>query len=173
MRIYLRELSKSDIPELNLWRNNHETIDLLGSPFRFVDESIDNYWFESYQNNRATNVRLAVCENGKNTIIGAVYLLGIDWLSRSTEFAIWFGNEKARGKGLGSEATRLALHHAFNDLNLNRVYLTLLESNLRALALYKKVGFKEEGILRQATFKNGSYQNLLSMSILKEEYVDI
>ncbi|WP_416196935.1 GNAT family N-acetyltransferase [Pseudomonas sp. Teo4] len=62
------------------------------------------------------------------------------------------------------------MRHAFMDLNLNRVYLTVLENNARALSLYKKVGFKVEGTLRQAVFKNGEYCNMTQMSILADDY---
>ncbi|CAG34769.1 GNAT family N-acetyltransferase [Desulfotalea psychrophila] len=167
---YLREISRQDQKTINEWRNNNDLISLLGAPFRYIDESIDSAWLDNYFSNRSNCVRLAVCQHGSNDIIGAVYLLSIDWISRSCEFAIWIGDVEFRGNGVGTFATEGALKHAFLDLNLNRVYLTVLEENEAARALYKKVGFSEEGKHRQAVFKEGKYMNMIQMSILKNEF---
>ncbi|MDN3396824.1 MULTISPECIES: GNAT family protein [unclassified Pseudoalteromonas] len=166
--IFLRELSIADIEILNEWRNTKKTVDYLGANFRYVDMAIDKKWFENYQNNRANNVRLAICCQETNQLLGAVYLLNIDWLNRNTEFAIWLGDESIRGQGVGERATTLALEHAFLDLNLHRVYLTVLEKNLAAIGLYNKIGFKKEGTLVDAVYKNGKYINMTSMAIIKK-----
>ena len=62
------------------------------------------------------------------------------------------------------------VNYAFEDLNLNRVELSALESNERAIGLYKKIGFQVEGIKRNAYYKQGSYVNKIDMAILKNEY---
>jgi len=165
-KIYLRELSLADINTLNEWRNNKRTIDYLGANFRYVDIAIDTKWYENYQQNRMSNIRLAVCCKETSQVLGAVYLLNIDWLNRNAEFAIWLGEENVRGQGVGNQATALALEHAFLDLNLHKVYLTVLETNKAAIGLYKKVGFKEEGTLVDAVYKNGKYMNMIAMAII-------
>lgn len=167
---FLREISIDDVDSINKWRNDSELIKKLGSPFRYIDKSIDSLWLESYFKNRNNCTRLAICSTGNNELIGAIYLLNIDWISRSAELAIWIGNEKSRGKGAGYFAVTNTLNHAFNDLNLNRIYLTVLENNIPAIQLYKKVGFSKEGVHRNSVFKNGNYFNMIQMSILTEEY---
>ena len=169
-KFYVREICQDDLVYLNKWRNDREVIDCLGSPFRFVSPKVDESWLANYHANRGYAVRLAICEATSHILIGAVYLLSIDWVSRSSEFAIWIGEKSSQGQGAGLFATREALRHAFLDLNLNRIYLTVLEDNARALALYKKVGFKVEGALRQAVFKNGKYFDMTQMSILADDY---
>ncbi|MBB1424524.1 GNAT family N-acetyltransferase [Pseudoalteromonas sp. SG43-7] len=166
--IYLRELSIADVETLNEWRNTKKTVDYLGANFRYVDIGIDKKWFENYQNNRVNNVRLAICCQETNKLLGAVYLLNIDWLNRNTEFAIWLGDESSRGQGVGKRATTLVLEHAFLDLNLHKVYLTVSENNQAAIGLYNKVGFKKEGTLMDAVYKNGRYTNMILMAIIKK-----
>ena len=63
--------------------------------------------------------------------------------------------------------------HAFCNLNLQRVYLTALVNNHRAIHLYEKIGFQREGILRHAAFKEGQYQDLVLMSLLREEFLPV
>lgn len=170
MIYFLREISKKDIPFINAWRNDRGVIDSLGSPFRFIATEVDEAWFSSYLSNRSNNVRLVIEDGEANRPIGAVYLVNIDWIARSGEFAIWVGDTASQGRGAGSFATRAMLHHAFNDLGLNRVHLTVLLDNVRAINLYKKNGFLEEGRLRQAIYKNGEFLDLVQMSILSKDY---
>lgn len=167
--IFLRELERTDLARLNAWRAERELVDLLGGSFRHVGVEIDQRWYDAYLASRTHNVRLAICRLSDREMIGVVYLLQIDWINRSAEFSIQIGEASARGRGFGEVATRLALRHAFDDLNLRRISLTLLTTNERAAALYKKVGFRLEGVFRQAAYKNGGYVDVATMAILATE----
>ncbi len=170
MNILLREISKEDLPTINQWRGDRSLVDSLGSPYRYVNMETDEEWFRHYQNHRDREVRLAICVGDARKVVGAVYLTSIDHVSRNAEFSILIGDTRHQGKGIGSEATRMMLDHAFRNLNLHRVYLTVLESNARAREMYTKHGFKVEGVLRDAVFKNGTYVNFVLMSLLRSEF---
>ena len=71
---------------------------------------------------------------------------------------------------MGTFAVTAMLKHAFFNLNLRRVELGVLENNAAARHLYEKVGFVQEGVKREANYKNGKYVNMIMMSILKEEF---
>lgn len=168
-KITLRELDRSDLPLINRWRNDPSLVAMLGGSFRHVCMAVDEKWYDHYIANRAGNVRLAITvANG--SIVGAVYLLSIDWLNRDAEFAIWIGAVASRGMRIGEAATRLMLAHAFGDLNLNRVHLSVLAHNEPAIRLYRKVGFVEEGVQRQAVFKGGEYRDLVLMAMLRDPH---
>lgn len=166
---YLREISSKDLIALNKWRNDPEVIDQLGAAFRYIDLSVDEGWLNNYFSSRSTNIRLAICRKDKDLIIGVAYVLSVDWVFRSCEFAILIGDSEFRGKGVGSFALKKTLNHIFNNMNLNRVELTVLEDNKAAIALYKKFKFKEEGLLREVVYKNGEYKNMILMSLLKRD----
>lgn len=166
----LRELSRADLPLLNGWRNDREAQQWLVSPFRFIAEEVDAKWYDGYIGARSNSIRLAICESLSGKFVGVVYLLGIDWISRSGDFGILIGDTSAQGKGAGEFATRTLLTHAFSDINLHRVQLSVLAANERAMSLYRKVGFVEEGCARQAVFKDGEYVDLIQMAILAGEY---
>jgi diamine N-acetyltransferase len=170
-KVKLRELDRSDLPRLNGWRNDKEIIELLGNNFLFISGAIDENWFQSYLQDRERNVRLAIIAEETGEYVGNVNLTSIHRVNRSAEYSILIGEKRYWSKGIGVEATRLMLYHAFMDLNLNRVYLTVIRENVRALRLYRRLNFVEEGCQRQSIFKDGSYRDLIAMSILKREFL--
>lgn len=168
--IQLRELTRTDVPIVNRWRQDRGLIDALSAPYRFIGSEVDAAWFDAYLNRRGVDVRCAICRDNETQPLGIVSLTGIDPVHRNAEFHILIGDTSARGQGSGSEATAVMLRHAFHDLNLHRVYLFVLTTNLSAIRVYEKVGFRREGTLREAVFKNGSYQDLFLMGLLRSEW---
>lgn len=167
----LRELSRSDIPEINLWRSDKELIDCLGAPFRFIDQEIDERWFDSYLNNRSSTIRCAIFDDTQpQELLGMVALTNIDWVLRTGVLHIMIGKSGNRNRGVGTFAVTEMLVHAFHDMNIHRVELEVLVSNARAIHLYEKLGFEKEGIKKQAAFKNGEYIDVICMAILREKW---
>lgn len=171
MNIYLREISKTDLPLINCWRNDHEVIDLLGNNFLFIAAEVDEKWYENYLQNRQLQKRLTIVDAVEDVVIGTIQLTNIHAVNKTAEYSIMIGNKNYWGKGAGYTATIQILDHGFNDLNLNRIYLTVLSENNRAINLYVKAGFVREGTEREAIFKNGAYHDLLLMSILKKDFI--
>jgi len=87
------------------------------------------------------------------------------------ELGIVIGDKSQWSKGYATEAMHLIIEYGFNQLNLNMIYLAVVAFNERAAALYKRVGFVEEGRLRQRVYRDGSYHDELSMSMLKTEWL--
>ncbi|MEH7887318.1 GNAT family protein [Bacillus sp. JJ1609] len=73
-------------------------------------------------------------------------------------------------RGLGTEVTQLVLKYAFEQLNLHRVDLRVLEYNKRAIRCYEKCGFVQEGTEREGALIEGKYETDVFMSILDREY---
>lgn len=166
----LRELNELDLKIINSWRNDPELISNLGAPFRYINYEVDRRWYESYMNNRSTNVRCSIVDES-DMILGLVSLVSIDYMNQSAVFNIMIGDKKKQGRGIGFFAVKEMLNHAFNNLNLQRVELFVLEDNKRAIHLYEKSGFKYEGRKRKARYKNGKFVDLFMYSILKEEFI--
>ncbi len=168
--LILRELERGDLNSVTAWRTSRELINSLAAPYRFIGREIDERWFDGYLSGRASTVRCAVVDSeSPEQILGLATLANIDWIVRSAEFHIMVGPE-AQGQGVGTYAIREMLRHAFSDLGLNRVELTVLESNSRARSIYEKEGFTLEGTLRAAAWKNGRHEDMHVMSILRDEW---
>jgi RimJ/RimL family protein N-acetyltransferase len=121
-------------------------------------------------NANENDVLLGIVLPENDRLIGTTGLHRLDVRNRHACFGITIGEQDARGKGHGTEATRLIVRHALETLNLNRVWLQVYEYNTRGIRTYEKVGFRIEGRLRQDTFRDGRYWDTLVMGILREEW---
>jgi RimJ/RimL family protein N-acetyltransferase len=105
-----------------------------------------------------------------NQHIGNIDISDIDWINRIGTYNILIGESGHHGKRIGYHASHLIINHAFNRLNLNKIQLGVQENNLRAIKLYKSIGFEVEGIARSSILTNGRYINALRMGLLHSEY---
>jgi RimJ/RimL family protein N-acetyltransferase len=169
--IHLRELLRSDIPIINQWRQDPSLSAGLGAPHRHIGIEVDERWFEAYLLRRGTDVRCAICRDDAPAPLGLVSLTGIDPVHKHGELHILLGDRASHGHGIGTEATRAMLSHGFRDLNLHRIYLFVLDSNAVARRMYEKAGFRHEGTLRDAVFKNGAYEDVHLMGLLAPEFL--
>ena len=167
---FIREIQREDVQLINIWRNDPELMSHLGAPFAYVNYERDLDWYDHYLKTRAFNVRCAIVRKGDASMVGVVYLLNIDAVNRSAELGIMIGAQADRGRGAGRYGVESMLRHAFLDLNLQRVELSVLDDNARACALYERVGFKREGVRRKARYKNGAFCDLIIMAILRDEW---
>lgn len=165
----LRELSIKDMETINLWRNNPELIQYLGAPYRFIDLQVDKEWFDNYMKNRNTTIRCSIVDKN-DKILGLISLVSINYINQSAELHIMIGMEEERCKGMGTFAICRMIEHAFFDLNLQRIQLSVLEDNLRAIHVYEKIGFKREGVIRKCVYKQGVFKNLFIYGIIRNEY---
>jgi RimJ/RimL family protein N-acetyltransferase len=92
--------------------------------------------------------------------------------AHSAEIGIVIGEKDFWNKGFGTEAMRLMVDYGFSTLNLNRIHLHVYETNPRGIHCYEKVGFQQEGRLRQAHYLEGRYIDILAMSILNNDWME-
>jgi RimJ/RimL family protein N-acetyltransferase len=102
--------------------------------------------------------------------IGHIDLSGIDWTAGNAWVGIGIGEREFWGKGYGREAMKLIMRYGFDQLNLKRISLTVFEYNQRAIKAYQKLGFREEGRLRQWMQRSDERYDLIHMGILREEW---
>jgi RimJ/RimL family protein N-acetyltransferase len=102
--------------------------------------------------------------------IGMVRLEGIDAIHGRAELAITIGETAYWSRGYGTDAIGLALGHAFQDLELRRVWLGTDADNDRGIRCYEKCGFKREGVRRAHRLRYGKPLDMLMMGVLREEW---
>jgi ribosomal-protein-alanine N-acetyltransferase len=106
----------------------------------------------------------------EETCVGQARLHTLDEHNRRVRFGIGLFAPELFGRGLGTEATRLLLRHAFETLKMHRVDLRVLASNRRAIRCYEKCGFVHEGLERDTVLIQGEWHSDVTMSILEDEY---
>lgn len=103
-------------------------------------------------------------------LIGFIFLDGIEWSHGTGWVGIGIGERDCWGKGYGTDAMRVLLRFAFEELNLYRVNLDVFEYNPRAIRSYEKVGFVHEGRQRGLLHRDKRRWDLIFMGILREEW---
>ena len=103
--------------------------------------------------------------------IGRIYISRVDRHSDSLDITkFYIGDHKLWGKGIGREIMNEILEYCFTFLHMERVTLDYYTGNKRASTLYESMGFKSEGVARNATKKDGKYYDLHLMSMLRSEF---
>ena len=118
------------------------------------------------------HIRTLEAEGQPGRLVGFVDL-SIDpwhWPHRDAWLGIAIGERADWGQGYGSDAMRLILRYAFDELNLYRVSLTVFEYNERAIHTYRKLGFRDEGRQRQRLQRYGRWWDMLFMGLLRDEW---
>lgn len=170
-RIYLRAFELEDYKTTIAWRNDREITNRLGGAVFFVSEAREKQWVEDTIFH-STDVKLAVCLKENNLHIGNVYLTDINYVNRTAESHILIGNKEYWGKGYALEALSEILQYGFNERGLNRVEARINADNISSLKMHERCGYKLEGVLRQAIFKNGHFNDVVVMSILREDFIN-
>jgi len=170
--VLLRPVKRSDISYFLKWFNDPEVIQYVGMYLPLTEMAEEKY-IEELGTTRArsdTMFVIEVIEGSATKPIGNCALQGIYSKDRNATFGIIIGEKDYWSKNYGTEAARLLINYGFQQLNLHRISSTAIAFNERSIKLQKKVGFREEGRLRQAIFKNGQYYDLVQFGILKEEW---
>lgn len=105
----------------------------------------------------------------EGAIAGVIGYVGVDWGNRSTRIGYWL-NERQQGKGTMTAAVRLLADHALSVWQLNRVEIIVATGNRRSRAIPERLGFREEGILRQFQLVDGRYLDCVSYSMLAADW---
>ena len=102
------------------------------------------------------------------TLVGCCGLHYVDWRLRSAEFGVFLSKE-SRGKGIGKKALELLFDFGFKEMNLHKIWAEVYDNN-SSIELYRKLGFVDEGVLRDNYFCEGKYGNSIIMSVLENEW---
>lgn len=114
-------------------------------------------------------LQLAIADRATGAFWGAVALYSFDWYSRRCEIGFWVVPGQ-RCRGVGSEAVALALSWVFGELDLLRVEMTTTPENEGVPPLARRLGFKQEGVLRARNIERGRRVDVVLYGLLREEW---
>jgi RimJ/RimL family protein N-acetyltransferase len=169
-RIWLRPLEERDMPAYVAGINDTEVGVMAGYRWPMsLDQA--RAWLERQQEaiSKAESFLFAVCELGDGRFIGTTWLKEVEMLDGSAELAIYMDRDHI-GAGWGTDAQRTLLRFGFVSLGLTRIWLTVDADNARAIRSYEKVGFRNEGVMRQARRGLNGLGDAVLMAILRDEW---
>lgn len=105
-------------------------------------------------------------------LIGSIGFNKFDWKCRKTEIGYWLAKDFS-GKGIITKACKILINYAFNELEMNRIEIRCADANVRSRAIPERLGFKLEGVLRQALCRHSQIYDDVIYGLLKEEWSDI
>ncbi len=166
-RIYLSPMNVEDAETYVRWLSDPAVSDNLGSTSHVIALSGEKDWITQ----NAGKPLLAIVKLDNDELIGNCGIQSIDQVRQCAEVGLFIGDEKNRGQGYGGEVLQLLLDYGFGCLNLHNIMLRVFAFNERAIACYKKAGFREIGRRRQAYFLHGKYHDEIFMDVLREEHI--
>ena len=166
MNITLRKFEKRDIPNKIIWINDDRNNRYLHYDLPLEYEKTCR-WFEV---NQGRTDRYDAVIEFDGVPVGLIGLLSIDKKNSKAEYYITMGNHEYKGKGIAKEASRQILEYAFEQLELNRVYLYTEVSNTTAQRLFEKLGFKREGLLICDIKSHGEFIDRYAYGVCKKDF---
>src|SRR5215216_1459323 len=168
--INLRAVERHDVPLIHHWFNDPVVMDGWGwsAPARSIQHvagQVEDWLARELAFDRPEAL---IAESLAGDPIGLVVARIERLEARSVELSLLV-DAAYWGQGFGMDMMQTILDACFGGWGVHRIGVRVEEGNERALALYRRLGFKEEGRLRQAAFRDGRHADLLLFSLLAEE----
>lgn len=170
--IRLKGLELADVNALfNLVDNSRETLGqwLPWVPLTTEPSDTENFIRSAIeQYNQDNGMHCGIWYDGQ--LAGVIGLHYIDRMNQRTSIGYYLAKQFERG-GIMTTATQALIDYCFTELGLNRVEIRAAVNNDKSQAIPKRLGFTEEGVLRQDERLNGQFSSSYVFSLLKSEYV--
>ena len=164
--IYLRLMQDEDTDLIVKWRNEAFVRQNFIYRETFTPQGHRN-WVETMVKTGKV-VQFIICTK-EDRAVGSVYLRDIDPVHRKAEYGIFIGEADALSKGYGTQAAKLMIQYAFQELKLHKLMLRLLAGNERAKRSYEKAGFVQEAYLKDEVYLEEGYRDEIWMACFNPE----
>ncbi len=167
--IDLRAVEEDDAIVFHRWFNDPQVTRLIGSnAFPALSLAQERAFLQGLRDDQSRRAFSILLKDG--TLIGTCMLRNFNWTARSCEVGITIGEQQHWGRRYGGETLQLMQRLVFDELNLHKLWLTCAAYNERGLRAYRRIGFREDGRLRDDRFLDGRYHDTVVMSILEDEW---
>src|SRR5215213_5766447 len=162
--IILRAFERDDAERCYRWMNDPNIVRTLKSryPIAFQNEI---EWLDRAMHPNVNERHFAIEQKDDRTHIGNASIHDIEWVSRTAEFGLFVGEPSAWNRGFGSDAIATLVRFAFEEMNLRKLRIGIFEYNERAKHVLEQQGFVQEGRLRHEFYREGTYHDILILSI--------
>jgi ribosomal-protein-alanine N-acetyltransferase len=170
-RLLLRPLVPQDAEPLERLAGDRAIADtMISVPHPFTSRDAQD-WITAYGEPAGDGPHryFAVCLGSSGELVGITALRDIDDQHSQAELSFWIG-QPYWGRGFASAAAGAVLQYAFEVLGLNRVTAYHMLRNPASGRVLTRLGFRQEGILRQRVRKWGVFEDVAAYAVLRAEY---
>jgi len=164
--INLIAFEKYHIEMVASWIND-ERISFGNGPRFPISKYEQNIWYENICKDK-TKKKLIISKEKEN--IGMISLFNIDHINKNSEIGIYIIPEY-QGQGYAKESLYLLLKFVFYELNMHKVYASILDFNVLSIGLFESVGFTCEGTNKEATYSMGKFVDIKIYSLFKRNFI--
>lgn len=150
--------NRNHLSEFLPWVGNMQSVD----DFKIYIRNCETMYMEQQE------ISFVILLDGH--IIGRIGLHQLDLNNRNAAIGYWLTKE-AEGKGIMTRCCAGLINYAFEQLSLQRIEIKAATGNAKSQAIPIRLGFKQEGVLRQAELVSGKFLDLILFSMLKEEWL--
>ncbi|NMB80382.1 MAG: GNAT family N-acetyltransferase, partial [Ignavibacteria bacterium] len=169
--IILRSIKISDAKYFLKWTENSDNVRYSLWDFQ-IPKTLEDYkeYIKISNDIKSGKISFIICDKKSQLPIGEIGLNHIDLINKRARTFTLIGDSKYRAQGLGKEAKQLIIDYAFNTLNLNRLYCSIIEKNEFWISSLINLGFKIEGREREASFREGKYYDKFLLGITRKDW---
>lgn len=144
-KIYLRQLEEEDVSTLILWENNSDNWRYSETEAPFSRSEIEQYIRTASLIRQNHQLRLIICLNDTDELIGTVDLFSIDFKNLRAGVGILIADRKNRQNGYAAEALYLMEQFAINNIKLDQLHCEIQADNEASIQLFEKAGYIKNG----------------------------
>lgn len=167
-KVTIKAFSEEEIPLKVQWVNNPKNNTYLHYDLPLSVEGTNKWFASTKDRNDRYDATIFLDEKP----VGLIGLLSMDPKNKKAEYYVLLGDTEVKGQGVAKRASHALLEKAFDEFELNKVYLYTEVENLLAQHLFESVGFKREGTVREDVYRDGSYHDRILYGLLKSDYDD-
>lgn len=163
-RIYLRPITIEDTDSVLSWRNDKRVVQNFIYRKPITREEHLNWLEEKVGTGKV--LQFIICDKETDMPLGSIYLQNFEEENHKAEEGIFLGNQQTSGKGIGSEAGKLLVKFAFEQLGLHKLTARVLAYNMASRRMHEKAGYIQESYLRDELYLDGKYEDLVFLGII-------
>ncbi|MGE4232541.1 MAG: GNAT family N-acetyltransferase [Bacteriovoracia bacterium] len=167
----LTAVEREDLPFLRDWRNNSDFRKHFRE-YRELNMANQEKWFEQKVHNDPTTMMFSIRDLTTKELLGCCGFVYINWVHRHADISLYIGWKDAYidDHGYAEDSCKVLFKYGFDELNLNKIWTEIYSFDEKKKALYDKLGFKQDGLLRENYFYDGKWWDSRILSLLGKEY---
>lgn len=168
--VKLRPVEEIDVDNILAWVNDKSVVgNLAAFSGKALTREDELGWVRKVRT--STDERVFTVTHARDgRYLGQVGLHQIFWRSRVARAAAIISSKTDHGHGYGSAAIAALLDVAFHELELHKVWLMVFRTNERSLRTWRRLGFVDEGVLRDEYFHEDAWHDMVRLGLLRHEW---